>query len=637
MTPAIARGASWGLLILALATLVPFLYAFGFCYPYGDDFDDYTRAMLLFDLPGAVYEVGRDWLTWGGRYTSRFLAVFFSHAVASPILYGGACLAVFSTFAILGYRFVRRVHPSRGLALTGGIFFLLLVACCHGAIGNFYLYTDSLTIVLQVSLYGFFLTSLLHFWQHPEGTIKYPAVLGILAIGVYEYAAIATVLSASGALLLAGLQTRSGEAADRRKRRRRPLFWLCALLLAAMLFAFLAPGKFLRMAALAGKHLSSHPGMGQEVLEFAKNFAGSRWIWAAVFFSLWLAAISSPLPPGGRRSCWIPVGLGLGLWACFMGAVLILHRLSGVPVLQAAKTPASLAVFSAIALGFVLYFIWRALLAKLPPPAPVLCCMIILGLGSANFMQISASAASGNMLNYGRFMQYRQEYLARTGIAPASFGILAEIRDPDARKHTFDPSLPRAVVQQWSWTTYPFTTAPGLGPSITEWPNTWASKMFGLQSVQALPPDPNLILAQIGRENSLELKTPDALSELAEAWLVAGECGPNATFRDLCLVMRWKGQARPVEVLVPQPPSVWRLLPLPLQSWLAAELPGQRVLHDSWRTSLASITYAVPISCDVSGLQVYPLGWIAQGTSWPVSTVFIRYGDLPWQRLMPPV
>lgn len=74
LPPAGAGG--WAL----VALLLPFAYAFGFLFPRGDDFDEVTRAMFPFDLPGGLYEVAREWLTWSGRYTYHFLAVFLGKA-----------------------------------------------------------------------------------------------------------------------------------------------------------------------------------------------------------------------------------------------------------------------------------------------------------------------------------------------------------------------------------------------------------------------------------------------------------------------------------------------------------------------------------------------------------------------------
>ena len=66
----------WGWWVALVALLLPFAYAFGFLFPRGDDFDEVTRAMFPFDLPGGLYEVAREWLTWSGRYSYLWLAVF---------------------------------------------------------------------------------------------------------------------------------------------------------------------------------------------------------------------------------------------------------------------------------------------------------------------------------------------------------------------------------------------------------------------------------------------------------------------------------------------------------------------------------------------------------------------------------
>ena len=119
---------------LLLAPLLPFVYAFGFLFPRGDDFDEVTRAMFLFDLPGGLYEIGREWLTWSGRYTYHFLAVFLGKAGELRPAYGLVCAAVAALYGLAVYGLAREsgggLMARRDAALCACLAVLALF-CCH--------------------------------------------------------------------------------------------------------------------------------------------------------------------------------------------------------------------------------------------------------------------------------------------------------------------------------------------------------------------------------------------------------------------------------------------------------------------------------------------------------------------------
>ena len=50
--------------------------------------------MFIFDLPGGIYEIAREWLTWSGRYTYHFLAVFLGKAAHIRAANGLLCALV---------------------------------------------------------------------------------------------------------------------------------------------------------------------------------------------------------------------------------------------------------------------------------------------------------------------------------------------------------------------------------------------------------------------------------------------------------------------------------------------------------------------------------------------------------------
>lgn len=60
----------WGWWVVAMALLLPFAYAFWLSVSARDDFDEVTRAMSPFDLPGGCSEAVKvASLTRSGRYT----------------------------------------------------------------------------------------------------------------------------------------------------------------------------------------------------------------------------------------------------------------------------------------------------------------------------------------------------------------------------------------------------------------------------------------------------------------------------------------------------------------------------------------------------------------------------------------
>ena len=136
----------WGWWVAVVALLLPFAYAFGFLFPRGDDFDEVTRAMVAFDLPGGLYEVAREWLTWSGRYTYHFLAVFLGKAGEIRPLYGFVCPGVAALFGLGLFGLARVVNIGRGPAAFCGLLGVLMVFAGHQSLPNFYLLTDALTM-----------------------------------------------------------------------------------------------------------------------------------------------------------------------------------------------------------------------------------------------------------------------------------------------------------------------------------------------------------------------------------------------------------------------------------------------------------------------------------------------------------
>ena len=160
-----APGWCWWVALVAL--LLPFAYAFGFLFPRGDDFDEVTRAMFPFDLPGGLYEVAREWLTWSGRYTYHFLAVFLGKSGEIRPLYGLVCAGVAALFGLGLFGLARVVSVQRGAAAFCGLLGVLVVLAGHQSLPNFYLLTDALTMGLLQAITLVFLWMLCRLWAAP--------------------------------------------------------------------------------------------------------------------------------------------------------------------------------------------------------------------------------------------------------------------------------------------------------------------------------------------------------------------------------------------------------------------------------------------------------------------------------------
>ncbi|MDO5484557.1 MAG: hypothetical protein Q4F27_06570 [Desulfovibrionaceae bacterium] len=167
---------------LVLLLLVPFVCAFAFCVPTGDDFDSATRAMFLFDVPGGFYEIGRAWLNWSGRYTFHFLAVFLGKAVEMRLAYALVCAAVPFLAGLAIFGLARLAAPGlvrRDAVYLGGLAGLTLLAC-HQHVSTFYMQTDALTMGLQVALTLCFCCLVCGLWQaHCGAAASGPQLLAL--------------------------------------------------------------------------------------------------------------------------------------------------------------------------------------------------------------------------------------------------------------------------------------------------------------------------------------------------------------------------------------------------------------------------------------------------------------------------
>lgn len=591
----------WPFFLLLLA---PFIYALGFCFPRGDDFDEATRAMFLFDLPGGLYEIGREWLNWSGRYTYHFLAVFLGKLphlrnLAAIFGLGLFTLYFYASYAIGAASGLRPRH-----ACLFGLVVLFVILCSWQSLPDFYLFTDMLTICLQGAASLCFFAYLARLWladgeEKEKKSWQLALFAGIFAIGIYEHAALAVM---DGLCVVLALTLWTGRSV---KRLANLFLWL----LAAFLFSFLAPGNFNRQS-IRGK---SESGFFDDWLSGISNFAGSDWIVPAILCGLLLAFLAVQCDAaafsqqdmkkarGQQREIWLKLLFILplaGLALAFGYAVL--HSQSEYGLGVAPKFRASLSLYLSFTLAGSIFAAASLILRKFPgyvlrPISIVIVLLVgLIGICGQNYQLVSENAASGQIWLLGNFMETRLNFLRELAAnvelndRRPKFGLAGEWARPDARKPPLDPALPRAVVGEYAGSAFPVWIREDLRPEGDAWPNKWGAWFYGLFSIAAARPV--FLPTPADQENAIGLAVPE---ELRKKGIVGAEKivtnGPNPTFRTLWLVLEFSRKTRdPIRIIRPNPLTPWRLLPMPLQkSWLE-KLLARKELREDWRTRLTS-------------------------------------------------
>ena len=618
-----APGWVWWVLLLAL--LLPFVYAFGFLFPRGDDFDEVTRAMFPFDLPGGLYEIVREWLTWSGRYTYHFLAVFLGKAGDIRPLYGLVCAGVAALFGLGLYGLARVLQVGRGAAAFCGLLAVVVALAGHQSLPNFYLLTDALTMGLLQSMTLVFLWALCRLWHAPATLARrarWQAIIaGVLTVGVFEHSALAALAACTVAVLLAQVDRfaeheTEPDAAQNARTRLRHLCILWLWILGAVLFSFLAPGNQVRRAT---RHIDTAVQMRQLAAAFEEWRQVAFWIfdglwpWAVLLIVLLLRGLrgQAPLLPRAKaaRTGLLMAALAVAAYLGLSALLTVLHALSDVTISSTGKLPAGLAVFAAYALGFALWGILDACpaveraLARLPRQALMIVLLIpLLAMlaGSANWRSTMANAANGSMVQLGLQLQERYDTLRAIGQnaqpqdAPPRFGLLGEIYRPGARKRAIDSSLPQPVVQRSiPDTVFPVQIGEALPPQPESWPNLWVAWMFGLGSVNSAQPIAGAAIAallapeEVSAQRPVQLATSEPLRAVGidGAWLVRANGAPAqdqlataSTFSNLWLVLHGQDltQLKRIAVLRVNKEDWRRLMPMFLQrqtAELALALP----------------------------------------------------------------
>lgn len=686
------RALVWAPLCCAL---LPFVYALGFCFPRGDDFDEVTRAMFLFDLPGGLYEIGREWLTWSGRYTYHFLAVFLGKAGELRWAYGLICGGVIALYGAAFSGLARQAGARAGdAALLGGLAVLALCAC-HQNLRTFYLLTDALTMGLQPAAALLFFWSLCRFWTvldreahaEPGAPPSSPAtrrarraaiLLGVLAVGVFEHSALAVLLGAAICCILAlARDARHGLSPKRALRgpgRLRAVLPTALWCLGVVLFSFLAPGNQYRRFVR---------GIDAAARQRQLDAAWSDWTDAMAAFgeSLWPVAVagliallllarrpgapagSAGLSRGEHLLLAVMAPAGFLVWSL---GLTVLHALSDVPLGAAPKLAAGLAQYAAYALGFALYAVAgarRSVPSSARPRGALRAAAPLLALGlvalfcrSDNFLRTAANAANGGMPLLADAQETRDAWLRRAGAEARAdfrprFGLMGELLRPDARVRRLDPSLPLVVVQREA-DVFPVYDEP-LPEDPEHWPNLWAAWMYGVGGVAGARPDPARAVAAVSGLRSpdafrggapLPLAVPPALRRhgVDAAWRVIASGGPNPTFADTWLVMACRRDLPGrIALFRLNPFDRRRLAPLPAQAWLLRRLkrqsPPDAAFPDRLDRCAGTLLHfradARATAAETGFFYAFPLG--SESEAWPLP-LFVRLeGHTPWLALEP--
>lgn len=657
----IGAGLQFFAIVIFLLAIAPFLYALFFCFPAGDDFDEATRAMSLFDLPGGIYEIGREWLTWSGRYAYHFLAVFLGKAVESRTLCGVVCAMPLSTYGLACVLLCRSAHGNWRHCLYFGALGLMGLCACSQDLPVFYLLTDALTAGLQGGSFLIFAgcLCLLRSRLAQNEAIKMPFLFcvgsGIFAIGIYEHSALAVIFFTLAIYLDIYLHQRKLAISKKLDLHvRKALLRLFIWLFAALIFSFLAPGNFQRQAVRsvdATLQLAQLANLWNEWLAAQALFMGSLWS-AFVFCLLLFLYLSGQIQKQSSHRAWTRIVLALVCFFCFSLGITALHALSDAPLSSAPKLGASLGFYAAVALGFIFFQLFSIFppiqnvsLKKLARLAAICACFFMV-FTSQNFLETATNAANGLILTYGEFMNKRDAVLLATGKTdgigntPFRFGLAGEIIRKGKRRSGPEPDWPLAKVPALPFAVFPLAKGEPLHASAKDWPNTWAAWYYGIGGIEAEKPQDTATLHAVEQGMGVELHVPPDLRQqgIRAAWRLNCAFRQNPLFDIDWLVLKTDRNLPPaIKILLPFPPNLRRLAPICIQEYLLTELVSKPLCAYNLKEKLA----APLLKFDTGqwhheGHYLFPLG-LAQpydNEKWPL-ILFISGGDGPFIRLMP--
>lgn len=634
--------------LLALVVMLPFFWGFAFVFPQGEDFEHMSRAMCFLDLPGGLYEMGRQWLYSGGRYGLHFLQTFLGRAPESLLLNGAICLLSLGSYGLAVYGLARLAAPAipHRLGLFCGLLTMLGLCACHPQAHQIYALTQNLSLILPGGLWLCFLLTVCRLWLADpfarRRRCRQAMLAAFLTVGLGEMAAHAALALALGVWLLAALH---------RHPARRELLRVLLVTLVCTIIVFASPGRWATQAA--------HP-LPEVWQDFERDWLRSL---SGLWTSLWCVPVlalalllphaqgegrigGQPLPPDipALRPGWLSV-LSLTGFLLVSLSMTALHAAGDAFSLADEGLSAVLAIYGAATLTLALYpwlGRWNLRLLQQGGRLALLLTAALLALClTANWREAAEHAAAGDWIVGGDNIQERYNWLWDLGQAytpldaPMRLGLAGLYNYPGSPRLTADASLPQVTVRALSETAAPVLAGESLRHAPQHWPNPWVAWFFGLGSVrmayahwQEQWTEPlrrfsrgEIPAAQAGSPRIL--RVPDDLRRrgLNNAWLAASPAEPNATFSQIWLVL---DSASPLPADVAFSLEIWRInpidarrmLPIPAQLVLARELlaqqePQERKQQEPWLRLAASRMPLVRALLDGdSGRTVYavPLG-----------------------------
>ena len=673
------------------ALLAPFIFAYGFIFPQGDDFDEATRAVCLFDFIGGLYEVGREWFSWSGRYTYHFMAVFFGKAAESRFWSGAVCFGVLCSYAFAFWwllsPFVRQRFYSRLHRLVFSLASLLALYVCHGMLPNFYLLTDALSSAHQGATALLFLALIISLWQkvdtdssHCKKEWRHTLLTGIFAIGVYEHAALAVICISLTAVCLALFMRKLEHlpklagwhlALDRKMEGKwtkkinhwlgklaspsiKPFFTLFICLLFPLAISFLAPGNFTRNMKRGvdfAIQLSNIKNVCHDWLNAMVNFFESPWIPVSICLVVGMRFFIRPPDVKIRNFSRFAAIAAILCFLLFSFSLVFLQALSDVPFSSQPKLEASFSFYAAITFTVLLFHILSSL--SLPEKLPrlarsllallcvaIFCCLAI---STRNFRSTLINAANGNFSVLAEEMSIRDlwfdELRAEKRIQAEPTGLLGEILFPGCRARKPRPNLSQAAVNRIPQSVFPVYMHDALSPDCESWPNLWAAWFYCQGCVYASAPSQRAALAKIRNGEGLKLELPEALlnAGIEEAWRINAHGGIGPTFALSWLVLKLAPRlAGSLTVLRANPISSARLMPIAAQEKWQAGLYKKNKFFLDFQTRLTAASLTFPLHSGKNEFVALPLGNAQIFSALSLAPLFLSINESEFYRLASP-
>lgn len=609
----------------ALFFLLPFIYVYFFCVPFGDDFDEATKALFIPDLPGALYDTGRNWLTWSGRYAYHFCAVLFAAAIRQPALFSIACFLPILLYSLTLLKFTPLI--------TNFPRFLFMVFCLLAFYSNFYNlwcfynYMDSFSAILQWCAFFLFVYYCQRLYLRETKTIFACALSGLFAIGIYETAALAVFWTALGYWLADALRLSHSRSASFSLRKFMQLlknspFWpLQFWLWGGLLFSFMAPGNFMRSAI-------RYVPLDEKLLKLAEIIPLGLAIIKKFFLDFWgmeiFAIISlAALFPTGKSPDTAKHSLPLiflppALWLLFYLSASLLLAFSDASLSIDSKFQDIFSCCLGLAFAFCLFPIIRLLARRLRLSRPsciatsaLLAAMLFSGIFlSRNFQITAINAANGEIARYSRFYRNQEQELKVLAAAYdgqnswAEFGFIGELKNPSARSIRAIPDKPQAILDEWPGGGFPVWHGRVFQRNAKTWPNERASWLYNVGSLKAAFPNPAKAFSE---DNGSSCFPTGRLAKagIKEIRLIKAPGFGEKPF--LWVLVKHVGKPyQRLQIFIPAQISLERLLPLPLQEFLYQSFKSKQTVKADLAFALTGSILPATQEAAFQNWQLFP-------------------------------